>query len=96
MLSDIVMVAIDVTNIEYYGKMLEEITRKSKPKNGTSTFISYITAHGIGHGSEITLDMRKFPKEDKLVDVLTGMLERLTRMNILKKGKTVSSGQGVL
>ena len=38
-------VAIDITDIEYYGKGMVGRTRKSKPKNGTSRFVSYMVVH---------------------------------------------------
>ena len=53
-----------------------------------------ITTHGIGPGCDLTLDVRKYPKEDKLPDVMGGILDRLRRAGILKKGGTVLADRG--
>ena len=42
------MVAVDLTNIAYYGRSLKEGTVKANPKNGTSRFLVHAVAHSIG------------------------------------------------
>ncbi len=81
MLHNTDVVAVDVTDVEYYGKGLEDIARKSKPKNGTSTFLSHITMHGIGSddGSDLVLSSLQLPKEAKLADFVPKMIRKASR-----------------
>ncbi len=81
MLHNTDVVAIDATDVEYYGKGLKDVARKSKPKNGTSTFLSHITVHGIGSddGSDLVLSSLQLPKDAKLADFVSKMIRKASR-----------------
>ena len=81
MLHNTDVVAVDVTDIEYYGKGLKDVARKSKPKNGTSTFLSHITVHGVGSddGSDLVLSSLQLPKDAKLADFVPKMIRKASR-----------------
>ena len=74
-------VAIDITDIEYYGKGLEDYTRKTKSKNGTSTFFSYIVVQSIGHDYDTPLGAWEAPPRDTNEHILVHkMLQNLDRI----------------
>ena len=73
-------VAIDITDIEYYGKGLEDYTRKTKPKNGTSTFFSYIMVQSIGHDYNIPLGAWEVPQDTNEHILVRKMLQNLDRI----------------
>ncbi len=81
MLHNTDVVAVDVTDVEYYGKGLKDVARKSKPKNGTSTFLSHITVHGVGSddGSDLVLSSLQLPKDAKLADFVPKMIRKASR-----------------
>ena len=73
------MVAVDLTNIAYYGRSLKEETVKAKPKNGTSRFLVHAVAHSIGHGYDVPLESIRVTKEDKMDTILLRILKNLDR-----------------
>ncbi len=82
MLQDIDAIAIDVTDIPYHGEQLQEHTRKSRPRAGTSTFLSYVAVHGVGRdSSQIVLESQLLPAKEKLADFIAK-----TRTKILRGG----------
>ncbi len=82
MLQDIDAIAIDVTDIPYHGEQLQEHTRKSRPRAGTSTFLSYVAVHGVGRdSSQIVLESKLLPAKEKLADFIAK-----TRTKILRGG----------
>ena len=82
MLQGVDTYAIDVTDIRYYGKGLEDYTRKTYPSNGTSTAISHITFHGIGGTANIVLASKLFPRNCKLADFVTKLLAAAARSGV--------------
>ena len=72
----------DVTDIRYYGKGLEDYTRKTYPSDGTSTTISHITFHGIGGTANIILASKQFPGNCKLADFMTKLLAAAARSGV--------------
>ncbi len=82
MLQDIDAIAIDVTDIPYHGEQLQEHTRKSRPRAGTSTFLSYVAVHGVGRdSSQVVLESKLLPAKEKLADFIAK-----TRTKILRGG----------
>ena len=73
-------VAIDITDIEYYGKGLEDYARKTKPKNGTSMFFSYIVVQSIGHDYDTPLGAWKVPRDTNEHILVHKMLQSLDRI----------------
>ena len=82
MLQGVDTYAIDITDIEYYGKGLDDYTRRGYPRNGTATFLSNITFHGIGSNANIVLASKPFPGESKLADFVTGLLAAVSRTGV--------------
>ena len=74
--------AIDTTDNAYYGKGLKEYTRKSRPRAGTSTSVSYMLLHGIGDAN-IMLAARQFPGGDKLAGCTRSMLVSAARNGVM-------------
>ncbi len=82
MLQDIDAIAIDVTDTPYHGEQLQEHTRKSRPKAGTSTFLSYVAVHGVGRdSSQVVPESKLLPAKEKLADFIAK-----TRTKILRGG----------
>ena len=72
-------VGIDVTNIPYYGRTLKEDMMKTKPKNGTSRFLSFMAVHSVGDGLDVFVAADRITNEDKTHDAASRILKRLVR-----------------
>ena len=70
------MVAVDLTNVAYYGRGLKNEMVKANPKSGTSRFLVHAVAHSIGHGCDVPPESIRVTKEDK---VLLRILKNLDR-----------------
>ena len=80
---DVAKGAIDVTDYGYHGEKLEEHTRDSRPRGGTSTAFSYALLHGIGEDANVMLKVRRFPRGYKLEDVTLAILASADRAGVL-------------
>ena len=74
--------AIDITDIEYYGKGMVGRRRKSKPKNGTSRFVSYMVVHSVGSTYSISINSRPVKKKEKIPKLMRRMLKSIERSGI--------------
>ena len=75
--------AIDITDYGYHGEKLEEHTRDSRPRGGTSTAISYALLHGIGEDANIMLKVKQFPRGCKLEGIMLSILAAAARAGVL-------------
>ncbi len=75
--------AIGTTDYGYHGEKLEEHTRDSRPRGGTSTAFSYALPRGIGEDANIVLKVRRFPRGCKLEDVTLAMLASASKAGAL-------------
>ena len=73
------MVAVDLTNIAYYGRGLKEEMVKAKPKSGTSRFLVHAVAHSVGNSYDVPLESVRVTKEDKMDTILLQILKNLGR-----------------
>lgn len=74
--------AIDITDIEYYGKGMVRRTRKSKPKNGTSRFVSHMVVHSVGSTYSIPMDSRPVKRKENIAKLMRRMLKSIERSGI--------------
>ena len=72
-------VAVDLTNIAYYGRKLKDEMVKANPKNGTSRFLVHAAAHSVGNGYDVPLESIRVTKEDKMDTILLRILKNLDR-----------------
>ena len=72
-------VAVDLTNIAYYGRRLKEETVKANPKNGTSRFLVHAVVHSVGNCCDVPPGSVRVTKEDKMDTILPRILKRLDR-----------------
>ena len=80
MLSQLDAFAIDLTDVPYYGDGMEEYVHKSRPRNGTSDFVSYIGAHGVSQDSKIMLATEILTAETKLSDLLKKLRTKVAKL----------------
>ncbi len=72
-------IAIDMTGWEYYGKALKPEMLKTKPKNGTARFHSFMTAQMVNQAGNIPLFAHRVTSKDKMVTVMRKIIEKLIR-----------------
>ena len=48
-------VAVNLTNVAYYGRKLKGEMVKANPKNGTSRFLVHTVAHSVRSGCDVPL-----------------------------------------
>jgi hypothetical protein len=78
------VVAIDLTEIPYYGKPYEKERelRLSKPKQGTVHFHTYATAYVVRHGERFTLAMTYVWGDEPVKVVLQRLLRQVRQIGI--------------
>ena len=75
-------VALDLTLIPYYGNKLKDDMLKSKPKNGTSHFDAYMTAHSIGPDHDIPLSNTRMTKNDQTHEIMDETIKKIERTGL--------------
>jgi len=81
-----VHISIDLHDVPFHGKLEgehEDETRRSKPKDGTSTFFTYATAYAVVKGRRYTIAMIRVLKHDDMHEVLK-LLNKHIRLAGLK------------
>ena len=75
-------VAVDVTNMPYYGKVLRDEMYKSRPKDETARFHSYVTEHLDGNEYGVALNSVRVKKGEKMGTVLLQICQKIIRGRI--------------
>ncbi len=68
-----------MTGWEYHGKALKPEMLKTKPKNGTARFHSFMTAQMVNQAGNIHLFAHRVTSKDKMVTVMRKIIEKLIR-----------------
>ena len=85
--------AIDLTEIAYHGEYEEdEWVRRGKPKHGTSHFHVYATLYVVKKNKRYTLALTQVHRDERMVAVLTRLLERGEQLGLRLKRLYIDRG----
>ena len=73
-------IALDATNIPYYGKYFKDKTIKTKPKSGTARFFSYMVAHTTDQKGNMPIGCMRITKDDNMTSITHKMLKKMDRV----------------
>ena len=79
-----VRLAVDFTNIPYYGKEMKDESeiRKSKAKDGTSKFHAYLTIYAVVRNHRYTIALKYIRRKEELSSVLKDTMDDVLRLGL--------------